>query len=149
MISQSGQRKLDCQPRRRLYGLKKGGMRRLAEAGNTADELTAISGHKTLSECSVTRAPPTRSGWLIAMAKMAEGQNENNNVTNTTAKSYKYGLKSLKTNGRQISDLRGGPDRSGQMMRNKSLRLQTPLPSTSSRKGFLAQIQTSKYESAR
>jgi hypothetical protein len=34
----------------RLHGLKKGGMRRLAEAGGTAHELMAISGHKTLSE---------------------------------------------------------------------------------------------------
>ena len=34
----------------RLHGLKKGGMRRLAEDGNTAHELMAISGHKTLTE---------------------------------------------------------------------------------------------------
>jgi len=34
----------------RLHGLKKGGMRRLAEAGNTAHELMGISGHRTLSE---------------------------------------------------------------------------------------------------
>jgi integrase/recombinase XerD len=34
----------------RLHGLKKGGMRRLAEAGNTAHELMAISGHRTLTE---------------------------------------------------------------------------------------------------
>jgi integrase len=34
----------------RLHGLKKGGMRRLAEAGNTTHELMAISGHKTLGE---------------------------------------------------------------------------------------------------
>jgi len=32
----------------RLHGLKKGGMRRLAEAGNTAHELMAISGHPHL-----------------------------------------------------------------------------------------------------
>jgi hypothetical protein len=32
-----------------VHGLKKGGMRRLAEDGNTAHELLAISGHKTLS----------------------------------------------------------------------------------------------------
>jgi integrase len=34
----------------RMHGLKKGGMRWLAEDGNTAHELMAISGHKTLSE---------------------------------------------------------------------------------------------------
>jgi hypothetical protein len=34
----------------RLHGLKKGGMRRAADAGMTTHELMAISGHKTLSE---------------------------------------------------------------------------------------------------
>jgi site-specific recombinase XerD len=34
----------------RLHGLKKGGMRRLAEDGATAHELMAVSGHRTLSE---------------------------------------------------------------------------------------------------
>jgi integrase len=34
----------------RLHGLKKGGMRRRAEAGNTAHELMAFSGHRTLSQ---------------------------------------------------------------------------------------------------
>jgi hypothetical protein len=33
-----------------MHGLKKGGMRRLAEDGNTTHELMAMSGHKTLSE---------------------------------------------------------------------------------------------------
>jgi integrase len=36
--------------RGRLHGLKKGGMRRLAEAELTTHQLMAISGHKTLSE---------------------------------------------------------------------------------------------------
>jgi hypothetical protein len=34
----------------RLLGLKKGVMRRLAEAGNTAHELTGISRHRTVSD---------------------------------------------------------------------------------------------------
>ena len=34
----------------RLHGLKKGGMRRLAEAGGTAHELMPFSGHKRLTE---------------------------------------------------------------------------------------------------
>jgi integrase len=34
----------------RLHGLKKTGMRRLAEAGGTTHELMAFSGHKTLTE---------------------------------------------------------------------------------------------------
>jgi integrase len=37
-------------PQCRLHGLKKGGMRRLAEDGATTHELMAMSGHKTLSE---------------------------------------------------------------------------------------------------
>jgi hypothetical protein len=34
----------------RMHGLKKGGMRRLAEDGYTTHELMGTSGHKTLSE---------------------------------------------------------------------------------------------------
>jgi integrase len=34
----------------RLHGLKKGGMRRLAEAGRTTHQLMAVSGHRSLSE---------------------------------------------------------------------------------------------------
>jgi hypothetical protein len=34
----------------RLHGLKKGGMRQRAEAGNTTHELMATSGHKSLAE---------------------------------------------------------------------------------------------------
>ena len=41
----------------RLHGLKKGGMRRLAEAGNTTHELMAISGHQHL-----VRGPALHSG---------------------------------------------------------------------------------------
>jgi integrase len=37
-------------PHCRLHGLKKSAMRRLAEAGATAHELMAVSGHRTLSE---------------------------------------------------------------------------------------------------
>jgi integrase len=37
-------------PRCSLHGLRKGGARRLAEAGATAREIMAITGHKTLSE---------------------------------------------------------------------------------------------------
>lgn len=59
----------------RLHGLKKGGMRRLAEAGNTAHELMAISGHKTLSEVQRYTSAADKK-WLAdsAMAKMTKGR---------------------------------------------------------------------------
>ena len=40
----------------RLHGLKKGSMRRLAEAGGTTHELMAFSGHKTLYDGSRPQA---------------------------------------------------------------------------------------------
>jgi hypothetical protein len=50
----------------RLHGLKKGGMRRLAEAGGTAHELMAFSGHKTLTEVQrYTTRCIVRVPWLI------------------------------------------------------------------------------------
>jgi integrase len=83
----------------RLHGLKKGGMRRLAEAGNTAHELMAISGHKTLSEVQrYTSAADKKRLADSAMAKK-QGQNENVNVTNLTPSSDKPASNSLKTKG--------------------------------------------------
>jgi integrase len=83
----------------RLHGLKKGGLRRGAEAGMTTHELMAISGHKTLSEVQrytndVDRKRLAESG----MAKL-RGQSENANVTNTTASLHKRAANSLKTRG--------------------------------------------------
>ena len=54
----------------RLHGLKKGGMRRLAEAGGTAHELMAISGHRTLSE--VQRYTEDANRKLLADTGMAK-----------------------------------------------------------------------------
>jgi len=82
----------------RLHGLKKAGMRRLAEDGNTAHELMAISGHKTLTEVQRYTADADRK--VLAdrgMAKKRSGQNENTEVTNLAAGFYKPGVKSLKT----------------------------------------------------
>jgi hypothetical protein len=42
----------------RLHGLKKSAMRRLAEAGNTAHELMAISGHVGLRQKLRDRGEP-------------------------------------------------------------------------------------------
>jgi Phage integrase family len=67
----------------RLHGLKKGGMRRLAEAGNTTHELMAISGHRTLSE--VQRYTADADWKKLAdsgMKKKVAGKNENAEVSN-------------------------------------------------------------------
>jgi Phage integrase family len=83
----------------RLHGLKKGGMRRLAEAGGTAHELMAISGHKTLSE--VQRYTKDADRKKLADSGMAKlrGQSENTNVTNIAPHLHKHGASSLKTKG--------------------------------------------------
>jgi integrase/recombinase XerD len=49
----------------RLHGLKKSGMRRLAEDGATTHELMAISGHRTLSEVQryTDAVDRKRPGW--------------------------------------------------------------------------------------
>ena len=61
----------------RLHELKKGGMRRLAEAGGTAHELMAFSGHKTLSEVQRYTTDADRKRLAdTAMAKL-RGQNKN------------------------------------------------------------------------
>jgi integrase len=55
----------------RLHGLKKGGMRRLAEAGGTAHELMAFSGHKTLTEIQRYTADADRKRLAdAALAKL-------------------------------------------------------------------------------
>jgi len=67
----------------RLHGLKKGGMRRLAEAGNTTHELMAISGHRTLSEVQRYTADADRKKLADSgMAKRLAGQSENAEVAN-------------------------------------------------------------------
>jgi integrase len=78
----------------RLHGLKKGGMRRLAEAGNTTHELMAISGHKTLSE--VQRYTDAANRKLLADSGMAKRQSVNTGLSNLAAQSVKPAAKSLK-----------------------------------------------------
>ena len=59
----------------RLHGLKKGGMRRRAEARNTTHELMAFSGHKTLAEVQrYTEAANTKRLADSGAAKMREAQ---------------------------------------------------------------------------
>jgi integrase len=82
----------------RLHGLKKGGMRRRAEAGNTAHELMAFSGHKTLTEVQrYTAAADKKRLADSGAAKMRGGQSENSDYTNIDALLHKQAPKHLKT----------------------------------------------------
>ncbi len=62
----------------RLHGLKKGGMRRLAEAGNTSHELMGISGHKTMAMVELyTKEADRKKLAAQGIAKKVAGQTEN------------------------------------------------------------------------
>jgi len=80
----------------RMHGLKKGGMRRLAEHGNTTHELMAISGHRTLSE--VQRYTEDADRKQLATSGMAKrrDQIENAEVANLGPWSGKPASKSLR-----------------------------------------------------
>src|SRR5262245_26910002 len=74
----------------RLHGLKKGGMRRLAEDGATTHELMAISGHKTLSEVQrYTDAADRARLAETGMAKRHGVQKTNAGVANLRTRSGK------------------------------------------------------------
>jgi integrase len=89
-------RQAGLRDRCRLHGLKKAGMRRLAEDGGTTHELMAISGHKTLSE--VQRYTKGANNRKLADSGMAKrrGRNENSDVTNIEPNFYKHDTKTLK-----------------------------------------------------
>jgi len=73
----------------RLHGLKKAGMRRGAEDGNTAHELMAQSGHKTLVEVQrYTHGADQKRLADQGMAKRRGAQSGNSQVTNLAARSY-------------------------------------------------------------
>jgi integrase len=81
----------------RLHGLKKAGMRRGAEAGNTTHELMAFSGHRTLAE--VQRYTKDAEDKVLASsgaAKRRRAQTGNGQVTNFAARSYNPLSNSLK-----------------------------------------------------
>jgi hypothetical protein len=81
----------------RMHGLKKAGMRRLAEDGGTTHELMAISGHKTLSEVArYTRAADQRKLAASAMAKRSGSQSANAGLDNPTPGLASPAAKSLK-----------------------------------------------------
>ena len=84
----------------RLHGLKKSAMRRLAEAGNTAHELMAISGHKTLTELQrYTGAADKKRLAESGMAKMRERTKSTETYTNTGSALHKHGKKASDSNG--------------------------------------------------
>ena len=80
----------------RLHGLKKAGMARLADAGDTTHELMAVSGHKTLAEVErYTRGSNKKTLADSGMAKRI-GQSVNVGVTNTGALMLQTPAKALK-----------------------------------------------------
>jgi integrase len=80
----------------RMHGLKKGGMRRLAEDGGTTHELMAWSGHKTLSE--VQRYTKGANNRRLADSAMAKRRDRKANTTDTNAlpELHKHGANALK-----------------------------------------------------
>ncbi len=80
----------------RLHGLKKAGMRRLAEDGGTTHELMAWSGHRTLSE--VQRYTKGANNRRLADSAMAKRRDRNANTTDTNAlpEVHKHGANALK-----------------------------------------------------
>jgi Phage integrase family len=83
----------------RLHGLKKGGMRRLAEAGLTTHELMAVSGHMSLSE--VQRYTDEANRKVLASSGMAKkiGRSGNADLANLGDQVGKPASKSLKRKG--------------------------------------------------
>jgi integrase len=85
----------------RLHGLKKAGMRRLAEDGATAHELMAVSGHRTLTEVQRYTADADRK--LLADRAMAKkrppGPEQEHVVTNSASPLHKQSKKAAKNGG--------------------------------------------------
>lgn len=79
----------------RLHGLKKGGMRRLAEAGGTAHELMAFSGHKTLTEVQRYTTDADRKRLADAAMSKLRDQSKNADYTNTESHLHKPAAKAL------------------------------------------------------
>ena len=83
----------------RLHGLKKGGMRRGADAGMTTHELMAISGHKTLSMVQLYTNEADRKRLADSAIAKLQGQIGNTDVTNTAPQLHKQTAKQLKAKG--------------------------------------------------
>ena len=80
----------------RLHGLKKAGMRRLAEDGGTTHELMAISGHRTLSEVQRYTKGVNNRKLADSLSAKRRGRTENGDVTNAEAPATQTAAKSLK-----------------------------------------------------
>ena len=80
----------------RLHGLKKGGMRRLAEAGATAHELMAFSGHRTLTEVQRYTTDADRKRLADAAIAKLRDQSKNADYTNTASFLHKQVPTTLK-----------------------------------------------------
>ena len=84
----------------RLHGLKKAGMRRLAEDGNAAHELMAISGHRTLTEVQRYTADADRK--VLAdrgMAKKRRGPEHEHDYTNIAPPLHKQAKRAAENGG--------------------------------------------------
>jgi integrase len=74
----------------RLHGLKKGGMRLLAEAGATGHEIMSVSGHQKLDMVELYTADANRKKLAdAAIAKRTGGKPSNKKVANRKKKSLK------------------------------------------------------------
>jgi integrase len=84
----------------RLHGLKKGGMRRLAEARRTTHELMAVSGHRSLSEVQrYTEAANRKRLADAALRGRGKRTKWDADCTNTAPELHKRDDNSLKTQG--------------------------------------------------
>jgi integrase len=90
----------DLPARCRLHGLKKGGLRRLAEAGRTTHQLMAVSGHRSLSEVQrYTEAANKRRLADAALRGRRKGTKNADACTNTALELHKQDAKPLKSHG--------------------------------------------------
>jgi integrase len=67
----------------RMHGLKKGSMRRRAEAGNTPHELMAFSGHKSMTE--ILRYTEAANKKALADSGMAQMRTKQDTISTNTA----------------------------------------------------------------
>jgi integrase len=84
----------------RLHGLKKSGLRRLAEAGRTAHQLMAVSGHRSLSEVQrYTEAANRKRLADAALRGRRKRTKREDDYTNTPPELHKQNANPLKLQG--------------------------------------------------
>ncbi|MEE4117684.1 MAG: tyrosine-type recombinase/integrase [Paracoccaceae bacterium] len=82
------------------HGLRKACARRLAEAGATAHEIMAVTGHKTLAEVQRYTETATREGLAdTAMGKLLSRPNQEQTVVNLSARFAIKDTKALQKKG--------------------------------------------------